>query len=149
MEEEAEEIESLDPPEKKEEPWCPVCRAFTDYRRKWNTVTRANLDGGVYSENSELPHCIECNQPMLFLSQCKNLCRFFSFLGILLSSIAFSVFFLLLPLSLANLLGFSTFVLLGVLVSRIPHKSRKCLADWKLWKKEQGIKELTDMGLKN
>ena len=33
MEEEVEDIESLDPPPTLEEPWCATCHAFTDYRR--------------------------------------------------------------------------------------------------------------------
>ena len=77
MEEEAEEIESLDPQEEKEEPWCVVCREYTDYRRKWNTLPRANLDGGTYSENVESPHCVECENQMIYLSHCKLITRFF------------------------------------------------------------------------
>ena len=148
MEEEAEEIESLDPPEKKEEPWCVVCREYTDYRRKWNTLPRANLDGGTYSENVESPHCVECENPMIYLSHCKLITGFFWVLGILILGISLVSTVALFQLSWESLIGFSLFLLLSFAIIRIPRKSRRCLAEWKVWKKEKGIKELTDLGLK-
>ena len=66
MEEKVEEIESLDPPESKEEPWCSTCLGFTDYRRKWDTVSRGDLDGGAYSEVLESPFA--CNAQVLCFS---------------------------------------------------------------------------------
>ena len=148
MEEEAEEIESLDPPEKKEEPWCVVCREYTDYRRKWNTLPRANLDGGTYSENVESPHCVECENPMIYLSHCKLITGFFWVLGILILGISLVSTVALFQLSWESLIGFSLFLLLSFAIIRIPRKSRRCLAEWKVWKKEKGIKELTDLELK-
>ena len=148
MEEEAEEIESLDPPEKKEEPWCVVCREYTDYRRKWNTLPRANLDGGTYSENVESPHCVECENPMIYLSHCKLITGFFWVLGLLMLGISLVSTVALFQLSWESLIGFSLFLLLSFAIIRIPRKSRRCLAEWKVWKKEKGIKELTDLGLK-
>ena len=148
MEEEAEEIESLDPPEEKEEPWCVVCREYTDYRRKWNTLPRANLDGGTYSENVESPHCVECENPMIYLSHCKLITGFFWVLGILILGISLVSTVALFQLSWESLIGFSLFLLLSFAIIRIPRKSRRCLAEWKVWKKEKGIKELTDLGLK-
>ena len=148
MEEEAEEIESLDPPEEKEEPWCVVCREYTDYRRKWNTLPRANLDGGTYSENVESPHCVECENPMIYLSHCKLITRFFWVLGILILGISLVSTVALFQLSWGSLIGFSLFLLLSFAIICIPWKSRRYLAEWKVWKKEKGIKELTDLGLK-
>lgn len=148
MEEEAEEIESLDPPEEKEEPWCVVCREYTDYRRKWNTLPRANLDGGTYSENVESPHCVECENQMIYLSHCKLITGFFWVLGLLILGISLVCTLALFPLSWVSLIGFSLFLLLSFAIVRIPRKSRRCLAEWKVWKKEKGIKELTDLGLK-
>ena len=51
--------------ENKEEPWCSNCSAFTNYRRRWTTVTRGDLDGGVYAENLEI-HCVICGSEMHF-----------------------------------------------------------------------------------
>jgi hypothetical protein len=148
MEEEAEEIESLDPPEEKEEPWCVVCREYSDYRRKWSTLPRANLDGGTYSENVESPHCVECENQMIYLSHCKLITGFFWVLGLLILGISLVCTLALFPLSWGSLIGFSLFLLLSFAIVRIPRKSRRCLAEWKVWKKEKGIKELTDLGLK-
>ena len=148
MEEEAEEIESLDPPEEKEEPWCVVCREYTDYRSKWNTLPRANLDGGTYSENVESPHCVECENQMIYLNHCKLITRFFWVLGLLILGISLVSTVALFRLSSGSLIGFSLFLLLSFAIIRIPRKSRRCLAEWKVWKEEKGIKELTDLGLK-
>ena len=148
MEEEAEEIESLDPPEEKEEPWCVVCREYTDYRRKWNTLPRANLDGGTYSENVESPHCVECGNQMIYLSHCKLITGFFWVLGLLILGISLVCTLALFPLSWVSLIGFSLFLLLSFAIVRIPRKSRRYLSEWKVWKEEKGIKELTDLGLK-
>ena len=148
MEEEAEEIESLDPPEEKEEPWCVVCREYSDYRRKWSTLPRANLDGGTYSENVESPHCVECENQMIYLSHCKLITGFFWVLGLLILGISLVCTLALFPLSWGSLIGFSLFLLLSFAIVRIPRKSRRYLAEWKIWKKEKGIKELTDLGLK-
>ena len=87
MEEEVEEIESLDPPDIQEEPWCSTCKEFTDYRRKWDSVSRGDLDGGAYSDLVESPYCIECGSPMLLLSNCKRLVRWTN----LLTSTAFAL----------------------------------------------------------
>ena len=84
MEEEAEDIESLNPPKKTEEPWCSTCRSYTDYRRKWDAFPRANLDGGIYAENIESPHCIDCEQQMHYLSHCRRIAAFFTLLGMLI-----------------------------------------------------------------
>ena len=82
MEEDVEDIESLDPPPNHEEPWCYHCHGFTDYRRKWDTIQRSDLDGGSYSENTEVPHCIQCEQPMLLISTCRKLLWSVNFLAI-------------------------------------------------------------------
>ncbi len=149
MEEEAEEIESLDPPEKKEEPWCFYCRSHTDYRRKWDAFTRANLDGGIYVENTESPYCIDCNQKMHYLSRCKRIAAFFSLLGILIGGTGVICSLVIFPFSWGSVISAIFFSSLSIVISRIPRQSLKCLANWKIWKKEQGIKELTDMGLNN
>jgi hypothetical protein len=62
MEIDVEDIESLDPPEEKEEPWCYTCHAFTDYRRKWDTFNRADLDGGF------IPKLLKCHIVSIVLS---------------------------------------------------------------------------------
>ena len=65
MEEDAEDIESLDPPPNHEEPWCYHRHGFTDYRRKWNTIQRADLDGSSYWKISRPHNRIQCEKPML------------------------------------------------------------------------------------
>ena len=40
-----------------EQTWCSRCFAHTDYKTKWDSLARANLDGGTYSEISESPYC--------------------------------------------------------------------------------------------
>ena len=83
MEIDVEDIEPLDPPEEKEEPWCHTCHAFTDYRRKWDTYNRADMDGGSYSEIVEVPHCINCDHSMLLISTSRKLVWFVNFLALL------------------------------------------------------------------
>ena len=51
LQKDVEDLNSVDLPDEQEEPWCSTCRAFTDYRRKWDTVNRSDLDGGIYSDN--------------------------------------------------------------------------------------------------
>lgn len=149
MEEEAEDIESLNPPKKTEEPWCSTCRSYTDYRRKWDAFPRANLDGGIYAENIESPHCIDCEQQMHYLSHCRRIAAFFTLLGMLIGGTGVICSLIIFPLSLGSLISAVLFCMLSIGISRIPRTSIKCLANWKVWKKEQGIKELTDMGLKH
>ena len=50
----------------KEEPWCSHCSGFTDYKRKWTAYQRADLNGGIYPENDDVPHCVSCGSMMHF-----------------------------------------------------------------------------------
>ena len=127
-----------------EEPWCVKCREYTDYRRKWSTVPRSDMDGGIYSEVNETPHCIECSQPMHYLSNCRLLVWSVNSLMALGWSIALMVAYVLFEFSLVGISMLALFSLLCFALSRIPRKSRAILREWKRWKEEQGLKELID-----
>ena len=68
-----------------EQPWCSVCMEFSDYRRKWQSLPRADLEGGTYSENTESPYCVGCGSLMYDLKDSRNLLFFYSY--------AFSLFY--------------------------------------------------------
>ena len=84
MEEEAEDIESLNPPKKLRNLGVPPVDP-TPILGKWDAFPRANLDGGIYAENIESPHCIDCEQQMHYLSHCRRIAAFFTLLGMLIS----------------------------------------------------------------
>ena len=142
MEEKVEEIESLDPPESKEEPWCSTCLGFTDYRRNWDTVSRGDLDGGAYSEVLESPFCVQCSSPMLFLSTCNRLVLWTN----LATSFAFAMAMLsvwtLFGINSASMFGLGVFGLFCFLTSRIPQKSRLALVTWRKAQKEENLRKL-------
>ena len=142
MEEEVEDIESLDPPPTLEEPWCATCHAFTDYRRKWDTIQRSDLDGGSYSENIEVPYCIQCEQPMLLLSTCRKLVWSVSFLAIISWLIGLLSVFVLFGFSFGSFTGLLLHAGFCYLISRLPQKSRLTLLSYKKTKKEESVKEL-------
>lgn len=111
----------------KAEPWCSTCLGFTDYRRKWEGYPRSDLDGGCYSENIEIPHCIICGSAMHYLKACKQMVwgfRIISFLFFALSTLLCFVMFDLSSITLAIWL-FS--VLVVVLLCKLPASSRKAL----------------------
>lgn len=142
MEEDVEEIESLDPPDIQEEPWCSTCQGFTDYRRKWDSVSRGDLDGGAYSDLVESPYCIECGSPMLLLSNCKRLVRWTNLLTSTAFALAILSVWVLFGVNPASLFGLSVFGLLCFLTSRMPQKSRLALTSWKKAQKEENLKQL-------
>jgi len=142
MEEEVEDIESLDPPPTLEEPWCATCHAFTDYRRKWDTIQRSDLDGGSYSENIEVPHCIQCEQPRLLLSTCRKLVWSVNFLAIITWLIGLLSVIVLFGFSFGSVTGLILHAGLCYLISRLPQKSRLTLLSYKKTKKEESVKEL-------
>jgi len=142
MEEEVEDIESIDPPPTLEEPWCATCHAFTDYRRKWDTIQRADLDGGSYSENFEIPHCIDCDKPMLLLSTCRKLVWSVNSLTILSWLIGLLGVLVLFGISYGSIIGLLIHGGFCYLTSRLPLKSRLTLQSYKKAKKEESLKEL-------
>lgn len=147
MEDEIEDL-SLDEDEKtEEEPWCLTCREYTDYRRKWTTVSRADLDGRTYSENSEAPHCITCGNRMLLLSHCRILVLGINIFSLSIGILAFMCSFVLFEFSPSSLFGLLLVSLLAFGLTRAPRKSRLWLKEWKIWKEEQGIMELTERSL--
>ena len=105
MEIDVEDIESLDPPEEKEEPWCYTCHAFTDYRRKWDTFNRADMDGGFYSEIVEVPHCINCEHSMLLISTSRKLVWFVNFLALLTWGVGLLCVIILFEFSFSSFTG--------------------------------------------
>ena len=127
--------------EKKEEPWCSSCAGFTDYRRKWTTVSRADLDGGAYSENIETPHCVTCGSVMQYLKNCKRLVfgvRILLILFILLSSM---VFFYLYDPSVFSLLCLSVCLLAANVLNRLPRESRRALWTHKVFMRGKELRD--------
>jgi hypothetical protein len=142
MKEDDQEIEIIETAAQVEEPWCLHCHRFSDYRKKWDTIRRSDLEGGAYSENVEVPHCIACEKPMLFLSTAKKLTW---------SVYALSTVTWLLGLcSVLFLFGFSPGSIFGLivlgafcyLVSRLPQKSRQALQSHLQARREESLKNL-------
>ena len=142
MEIDVEDIESLDPPEEKEEPWCYTCHAFTDYRRKWDTFNRADMDGGFYSEIVEVPHCIKCDHSMLLISTSRKLVWFVNFLALLTWAVGLLCVIILFEFTFSSFTGLLIHGCICYLLSRLPKKSRLTLSSWKKAKKENAVREL-------
>lgn len=141
MDEEVENL-STDPTFAKEEPWCSTCHAFTDYRRKWDTIQRADLDGGSYSENIEVPHCIQCEQPILLLSTCRKLLWYVNFLAVTTWLLGLLCVLALFGFSFGSVIGLILHAGLCYLISRLPQRSRLTLLSHKKIQKEESMKEL-------
>jgi hypothetical protein len=142
MKEEEQEPEIIETAAPEEEPWCLHCHRFSDYRKKWDTIRRSDLEGGAYSENVEVPHCIACEKPMLFLSTAKRL----TWSVYALSTVAWllglcSVLFLF-GLSLGSIIGLIVLGGFCYLVSRLPQKSRQALQSHLKARKEESLKNL-------
>ena len=109
------------------EPWCSSCLAFTDYRRKWQSLPRADLDGGTYTENTENTHCVDCGSRMYKLSNCRQVLWFVRLLALLFMLLASMVCFYLFPPTLMSLLCWLLCLLFTGGVVRIPVNARKAL----------------------
>ena len=137
-----EDIEPLHASKDKEEPWCYTCHAFTDYRRKWDTFNRADLDGGSYSETVEVPHCINCDLSMLLVSTSKKLVWSVNFLALLTWVVGLLCVIILFEFTFRSFVGLFIHGCLCYLLSRLPKKSRLTLTSWKKAKKENAVREL-------
>jgi len=111
-----------------EEPWCSRCFSHTDYKRKWDSLPRANLDGGTYSEISESPYCVDCGEVMHYLSTCRvvvwvvrALCVF------LLTALTLFCFLLFEPSLYSAIFWFVGFLFIYFL-SKSPRSSRRALS---------------------
>ena len=142
MDEQIEDLTPNESPDEEEEPWCGTCHAFTDYRRKWDSIQRSDLDGGSYSENIEVPHCIQCEQPMLLLSTCRKLLWSVNFLSIITWLIGLLCLVVLFDFSIGSVTGLILHTGLCYLISRLPQKSRLTLLSHISTKKEESVKEL-------
>lgn len=142
MDEQIEDLTPNESPDEEEEPWCGTCHAFTDYRRKWDSIQRSDFDGGSYSENIEVPHCIQCEQPMLLLSTCRKLLWSVNFLSITTWLIGLLCLMVLFDFSIGSVTGLILHTGLCYLISRLPQKSRLTLLSYKKTKKEESVKEL-------
>ena len=127
-----------------EEPWCLTCRDYSDYRRKWSTVSRADMDGGAYPEVVETPHCIDCGQPMLYIRSCRLILWSVNILAGGTWAIGLLATLSLFGISSGSLLAFGLFSVLCLAITRLPGKSRQVLREWKKWKEEESFKELID-----
>ena len=107
----------------KEEPWCANCRKFTDYRRKWSTFPRADLDGGSYIQNEEIPHCVTCDSRMHYLGVCRRVAWGFRFICFFSGVISTLLCFVLFTPSAYSLLGWIFSILLLGGVSKLPAQS--------------------------
>ena len=142
VEDEIEDLEKTSATDQPEEPWCSTCHQFTDYRRKWDTINRSDLDGRSYSENIEVPHCIDCGNPMLLLSTAKKLVWSVYTLSVLAWIVGLLFVGTLFGFNLQTILVFLIFTGFCFLCSRLPQKSRLLLRSRMQAKKEQGLREL-------
>ena len=115
----------------KEEPWCANCGEFTDYRRKWSTFPRADLDGGSYTQNEEIPYCVTCDSRMHYLSVCRRVVWGVRLICLLSGGISALLCFVLFTPSVYSLLGWvlSLFVLSGF--TKLPVQSLYVLKQYK------------------
>jgi len=113
--------------EVEDQPWCSSCSDFTDYRRKWTSVTRGDLDGRVYAENLEIPSCIICGSEMHFLKSSKILVRFTKMISLLCIIISSLVCFYLFDATISSTLVWVLLVLLSVLILKLPKRAKKAL----------------------
>lgn len=130
-------IDLTAPPQ--EEPWCSACSMFSDYKRKWTTYPRANLDGGTYSENIEIPHCIECGSTMHYLRSSKQLVRGFLIVAVIFLLLSTLILFLMYDLSIVTLSLWVFCTLVTILISKVPVASRRALATYSLYIEKQKI----------
>jgi hypothetical protein len=114
--------------EDKEEPWCSHCLSHTDYKIKWTTFPRANLDGGTYSEIDESPYCINCGNLMHKLSTCRIIVWSVRVACLLLFLLWCLLCFFLYEISYYTVLAWLVGIFVLVLVSKSPRKSRKALS---------------------
>ena len=142
MDEQIQDLTPTQSPSEDEEPWCATCHAFTDYRRKWDSIQRSDLHGGSYSENIEIPHGIECEQPMLLLSTCRKLIWSVNFLAIIIWLVGLLSVLALFGFSLGSVTGLLLHAGFCYLISRLPQRSRLTLLSHKKTNKEESMKEL-------
>jgi len=110
-----------------DEPWCSTCLAFTDYRRKWQSLPRADLDGGTYTENTENTHCVDCGSRMYKLSNCRQVLLFVRLLAFLFMVLASLVCFYLFPPTPVSLLCWMLCLLAAWAFAQIPINARQAL----------------------
>ena len=137
-----ENLNSVDLPDEQEEPWCSTCRAFTDYRRKWDTVNRSDLDGGIYSDNIEVPYCINCGNVVRLLSHSKKLVWSVNLLLLFAWGIGPLTVQVLFEFNFTTLLIITFYAGLCYLLSLLPSQSRKALHTWNQAKRDQSIQDL-------
>ncbi|MBT7404728.1 MAG: hypothetical protein HN754_01310 [Opitutae bacterium] len=142
LQKDVEDLNSVDLPDEQEEPWCSTCRAFTDYRRKWDTVNRSDLDGGIYSENIEVPYCINCGNVVRLLSHSKKLVWSVNLLLLFAWGIGLLTVQVLFEFNFTSLLIITFYAGLCYLLSLLPSQSRKALHTWNQAKRDQSIQDL-------
>ena len=134
----AEEIIDITPISKNE-PWCTSCSGFTDYQRKWTTYPRADLDGGTYAENIEVPHCTVCHSPMYDLNTCKQLLWGFRLLGSTILGLATLVCFFMYDFSLVSVTFWIIFFIITTILFKAPIKSRRALNSYDLYLEKEKL----------
>ena len=126
----------------KEEPWCSHCSGFTDYKRKWTAYQRADLNGGIYPENDDVPHCVSCGSMMHFLSSSRLLVWGCRFIGSTIFVLITLVCFFLFDYSLGVTTLWGTGIVAAILLSKLPIKSRKALTSYDLYVEKQKLSNL-------
>ena len=110
-----------------EEPWCTECSRFTDYRKKWSSSLRADLDGGSYTQNEEIPHCVICNSRMYFLGTCRWLLWGVRLLCMLAGVVSSLLCFLLFSPTMFSVSCWLLSILVLLFVAKLPVQSRLAL----------------------
>ena len=116
-----------------EEPWWSRCFSHTDYKRKWDSLPRSNLDGGTYSEISESPYCIECGELMRYLSTCRVVVWIVRALCMLLLTALTLFCFLLFEPSLYSAITWFVGFLFIYFLSKSPMSSRRALSTYRFY----------------
>ena len=116
-----------------EEPWCSRCFSHTDYKRKWDSLPRANLDGGTYSEISESPYCVECGELMRYLSTCRAVVWIVRALCMILLTALTLFCFLLFEPSLYSAITWFVGFLFIYFLSKSPRSSRRALSTYRFY----------------
>ena len=123
-------------------PWCHECQSNTPYINSWDSIQRANLDGGTYGEIVDIRKCIECGNEMVLIKDYKNLIRGINVIGCLIWVLLLLVWIFLIPLKSYLAIGilFNSFLIF--LIWLLTKKHRRILNDWK---KSDEIEKITNL----
>lgn len=133
-----EDIVELTTPVSKD-PWCSECSGFTDFKRKWTSYSRANLDGGTYNENIETPHCVECGSPMQDLRTCRQLVWSFRLFALFFLILCTCFCFFFFNFSFWTVIVWLAGLFTSFLIAKIPNSARNALFSHRIFQEKQKI----------